>query len=170
MLPPPPSLGSFAHAIRPADKIFYLPMAMDPRPFAYQLTCSLRKKRKKRKREENILRGRALRDVRRWKEGWRVEEGSIVSFCSMNLKRIRGFFPVTNGPGKFKLIFGVKFILFEESRYYIDISLSVETQALSLSLLMTDHSTAPWYYNFIKSALARLPKTFVSIPRTFLPR
>lgn len=168
----PPLPPSFAHAIRPADKIFYLPMAMDPRPFAYQLTCSLRKKGKKRKKGgEHIARTRSPRRSsveRRVEGGRRIDRFVLLDEFETNSR----IFPRNERRGQIQIvIFGVKFILFEESRYYIDISRNCgNAGSLSLSLLMTDHSTAPWYYNFIKSALARLPKTFVSIPRTFLRR
>ena len=78
-----PPLGSFAHAVRPADKIFYLPLAMDPRPFAYQLMYSLQKNKKEKRREregrgqekkrwgKNILRGHVSSPRR--SSPWRVE-------------------------------------------------------------------------------------------------
>lgn len=45
-----PPLRVFRPSFRPADKIFYLPLAVDPRPFAYQLIQLAKKKKKEEKK------------------------------------------------------------------------------------------------------------------------
>lgn len=96
------------------------------------------KKKKKEKGGEHIARTRSPRrsSVESSEGGRRIDRFVLLDEFETNSR----IFPRNERPGQIQIvIFGVKFILFEESRYYIDISRNCGN-AGSLSLSPNDRS------------------------------